>query len=205
MGRLRDEVADPWGVLVAADGNGRHRGPLVDGGVNGNDAFDAASEKQLGIRAHEFVVMVVGDGEEEEIVFTEEGFNPIDDGSAIEIADFLGDDADGVAALDAERTGEEIRAIVELAGSFDDAGASALGNGARGGRIVENTGNSSRREVEMQSERFESNGRRLRGAARLSNFFHGVKPRSRPAERSTRYSSAIRRQGHAFPLQLTFI
>ena len=171
---IEDDVGNVGDVLMAGDGNGRNRVLLVNGGVNGNDAFDAAGEKQLGIRAHEFVVMAVGDGEKKEIVLAEEGFDAADDRCAVSIADFLGDDADGVAALDAERTREEIRAIVELVSGLDDAIAGAFGDGAGGGRIVENTGNGSRRKVEMQSERLESNCRRLRGVACLSRFFHGV-------------------------------
>ena len=149
---IEDDVGDVGDVLMAGDGNGRNSVLLVNRGVNGNDAFDAAGEKQLEIRAHEFVVMVVGDGEEEEIVLAEEGFDTADDCCAVGIADFLGDHADGVAALDAERTREEIRTIVELVSGLEDAVAGVFGDGAGGGRIVENTGNGSRRKVEMQSE-----------------------------------------------------
>src|ERR1035441_7512046 len=59
---IEDDVGDVGDVLMAGDGNGRNIVLLVKGGVNGNDALDAAREKQLGIRAHEFVVMAVYDG-----------------------------------------------------------------------------------------------------------------------------------------------
>ena len=127
---IEDDVGDVGDVLMAGDGNGRNIVLLVKGGVNGNDALDAAREKQLGIRAHEFVVMAVDDGEKEKIVLAEEGFDTADDSGAVDIADFLGDDAHGVAALDAERTREEIRAIVELVSRLEDAVFRAFGNRA---------------------------------------------------------------------------
>jgi len=173
---IEDDVGDVGDVLMAGDGNGRKSGLLVNGGVNGNDAFGAAGEKQLGIGADEVVVMAVDDGEEKEIVFAEDGFDTADDRGAVGIADFLGDDADGVAALDAERTREEIRTIVELASGLEDAVAGVFGDAACGGRIVENAGNGSRRKAEMQTERLESDGRRLRGGACLRSFFHGSRP-----------------------------
>lgn len=173
---IEDYIGDVGDALMAADGNGRKSGLLVNGGVNGDDTFSAAVEKQLGIRAHELVVMVVGDGEKEEIVLAEKGLDTADDRCAVGIADFFGDDADGVAALDAERTREEIWPIVELASGIEDTGAGVFRDGACGGRIVENTGNRSGRKAEMQTERLEGDGRRL-GEACLRDFFHGAKTR----------------------------
>lgn len=127
---IEDNVGDVGDVLMAGDGNGRKSGLLVNRGVNGNDAFGAAGEKQLGIGAHEVVVMAVDNGEEKEIAFAKDGFDAADDRCAVGIADFFGDDADGVAALDAEGACEEIRAIVELASGFEDAVTGVFGDAA---------------------------------------------------------------------------
>ncbi len=127
---IEDDVGDVRDMLMAGDGHGGKSGFLVDGGVNGNDAFSAAGEKQLGIGTLEVVVMAVGDGEEEEVVLAENSFDATDDGRSVGVADFLGDHADGVAALYTERACEEIRAIVELASGLDDTVAGFFGDGA---------------------------------------------------------------------------
>lgn len=127
---IEDDVGDVGDVLMAGDGNGRKDGLLVNGGVNCNDAFGAAGKKQLGIGAHELLVMAVDDGEEEEIVLAEFGLDAADEICTVGVADFFGDDADRVAALDAKGAREEIRAIVEFAGGLENALPGVFGNGA---------------------------------------------------------------------------
>ena len=74
--------------------------------------------------------MTVDDGEEKEIVLAENGFDTADDGGAVGVANFFGDHAHGESALDAEGARQEIRAIVELAGRFEDAVAGVFGDTA---------------------------------------------------------------------------
>ena len=127
---IEDDVGNGRDASMAGDGNGGKSGRLINGGVDGNDAFDASCEKQLGIGVHESVVMVVGDGQEEEIVLAEEPFDAADDHCAVGITNFLGDYADGVGALHAERTREQIRMILKLPGGLEDAVARVFRDGA---------------------------------------------------------------------------
>ena len=127
---IEDDVGDVGDVLVAGDGHGRKNGFLVNGSINGNNAFDAAGEQQLGIGALEVIVMAVRDGEKKVIILSQEGLDTADDGRAVGIADFLGNHAHRVGALHAERTREKIWAIVELASGLDDTIAGFFGDGA---------------------------------------------------------------------------
>ena len=102
---------------------------------------DSAGLQDVRILPQQLRVVMVDNGHEEVLVLAESGFDAADHHAAVGIADFRGDDADRECALLAQRTGEEVRVIIEFARRGDNAVLGVLGNGFRVGRIVQDRGN----------------------------------------------------------------
>ena len=80
------------------------------------------------------------------------------DQRGIAFADFRNDDADGEAALLAQRAGHEIWTIVQLASGGADALLRARGNGLGRRRPIDDQGDSRGREAEMLGQRLQAHG-----------------------------------------------
>ena len=82
--------------------------------------------------------MAVDHGQKEIIALAQVLLDAADDGRTVGVADFFGNDSDGVGALVAESAREKVGTVVEFLGGGVNAVLGFLRNGASRGGIVEN-------------------------------------------------------------------
>ena len=156
---VEDDVGDVGEIGVAGDEDGRKAGGGFEVGVDGEQAFDAAGVKELGVGADEVGAMAMVDGEVEEAFAEEEVAGAGEDLGVIGLAEDGKEDAYGLAALALEFAGDEAGLVVEVAGGGADALAGGFRDGAAGG-VVEDEGDGGGAEAEVLGEELEAGARR---------------------------------------------
>jgi len=153
---IQDDVGYIFDALVAGDGDGGQNGRLFHGRVDGDEAFDAASQQHFRIGLQEPSVVTMRDSEEEVVFLAEKGLNSIDDHAAVGIADFFGDNANREGSLHAQGSRQKIRAVVEFAGGGQDPFTGVLGDGSSCGRVVEDGRDRAGCKPEVSGDSLES-------------------------------------------------
>ena len=112
---------DTFAVLVAGDGDNGNLEVVVDGCVDGDNAFDRAGEQQARVALDEIGSVAVTDYEVEVFLLEERVFNAAEYGGGVAFTDFRNHDADGEAALVAELACDGVGLVVEEGGGLEDA------------------------------------------------------------------------------------
>ncbi len=100
------------------------------------------------------------DSEKEEFIFAKVRFDAANDEATVSIADFFGNNADGVGALNTERARQEVGAIIQHPGSFENSLAGVFRDGTCSGGIVQDGGHGTGRQANIFSNGFEGYGAR---------------------------------------------
>ena len=100
------------------------------------------------------------DSEKEEFIFAKVRFDAANDEATVGIADFFSNNADGIGALNAKRACQEVRAIIQHAGSLENSLAGVFRNGTCSGGIVQDGGYGTGRQANIFSNGFEGYGAR---------------------------------------------
>ena len=118
---IQHDVGDAIDIVVSGDGNDGHRKVEVPRSVDGDEAINRALEEHSGIFVDEIGAVAMA-GDEVKVAFLEEVvLNATHNRGRVTIADLGNNDSDSEAALGAERTGEEVGAVLELSGGGEDA------------------------------------------------------------------------------------
>ena len=140
---------------MAGDEHGGQDASVFEVGIDGEDAFDAASLEHLRVGEEELRPVAMVDGEVEVALLHEEVAGAGDDLGVIALAEFGEEDADGLDALALKFAGDHGGLVVELASGGADALAGGGGDGAAG-CVVEDEGDGGGAEVEVLGEELEA-------------------------------------------------
>src|SRR5258708_12082956 len=123
--------------LVTGDGDCRQRQGFLQAGVHGDESFLPPLQQKLRVFTQHGCVVPMNDGQEKVIVLPEIGLNSANDQGPVSVPDLLDDKSDGVGALLAQRSCQEIWTIVQFLGCRLDPLPRALRYGARSRAIVQ--------------------------------------------------------------------
>jgi hypothetical protein len=110
------------------------------------------------------------DGQKKVVVKAKASFYSADDERSVGVSDLLDNQSDGVGAPLAQRSGKEIRTVVELQGGSLDALLGMLWNDVRGRGIVEDGRNRAGRQAYTISNILQRDSTGLTEQARLFLF-----------------------------------
>ena len=133
---VQDDVGQAFDPLVAGDGDRRESKLFGERCVSGDEALDSTRQKHLRVSLQELRILTMDYGEEEIIVLAQVFFDAADHHRSVRVADFFGDHANRVSALQAQRAGKKVRPVIERLRGFDDAILCVRGDGTCGGRVV---------------------------------------------------------------------
>src|SRR5215813_11808129 len=111
---IKDNIGHSTVMAMTGHSNRRQGKRVRQIQVNSDKSFDAALQQQLRVLVEQLGIVTVDSGQEKIATVAQVAFNSCNDGSAIRIADFLGNDADGIGSLAAQAAGQEIRLVIQF-------------------------------------------------------------------------------------------
>src|SRR4051812_45661705 len=140
---IKHDVSHSVQLTMARDRDGRQGWSLRESRIHGDESFHPPLNQKIGVALQGCLVMTMNDSEEKIIALPQKSFDPADYKRTVGITYFFGDDADGVGALLAQGTCEEIGPVLKLASRGVNSCLSTLGNGTGSRRVVQHGGHSS--------------------------------------------------------------
>src|ERR1700759_1827690 len=100
---IENDVGNVLDLFMAGNRDGWKQRALCDRGVDGDEAFNAASHQHFGVGVQELGIMAVRYRKEEKSALAKVCFNSADHHSAVRVADLLGNDSNRKCALNTQR------------------------------------------------------------------------------------------------------
>src|SRR5664279_6465441 len=96
---IEGDVGDTFDLPVPGNYNRGYAGGLANRGVDGDKTLDSPGQQDVRVLAQQFRVMMMHYRNEEVLAFAESGFNAADYHTAVGVANFRRDNANGKRAL----------------------------------------------------------------------------------------------------------
>src|ERR1019366_3136300 len=139
--------------------------------VHRDEPFHPPLQQKLRVVARHGCVMPMNDRQKKIIVLAEIALNSAYDHGAVGVPDLLDEESNGVGALLAQRSGQEIRTVVQFLGCCLDPLSRVLRNGARGRGIVQDRRDGAGRQADTFRNIPQRDSSRL-AEARFFSFSH---------------------------------
>lgn len=131
---------------------------FFEGSIDEDKAFDGTIHEETWILLDEIGLPAVTRGEVKVPLFDEMLFNAAENLHGVTVTEFGYKNADSKCLALAQGAREKAGTVVEFCGSFGNAIACFLGDGANSGSIVQNQRDGSRRKIEVFAEGTQTNG-----------------------------------------------
>jgi len=109
----------------------------------------------LCIGVKQLLIVTVNHGEEEKIMFAKIFFNAADNHGPVSVANLFCDNTNRVSALQTQRAGKIIGAIVQLFGGGQDPLLGSFGDRSRCSGVIESRGNCTGRQIQLIGDSFQ--------------------------------------------------